>query len=139
LLIVGPGLNNAGILRSHPKIIFVGQRPHKEVPSWLQSFDLALIPYNDAEFNRFRSPMRLFDYLASGCPIVSTSNCEQIREFEDYIRIARNLDEFLSLVVDALRIPDSDKKRSERIEIAKAHTWIQRMKEFFNLISMENK
>ncbi|WP_404371397.1 glycosyltransferase [Sphingomonas sp. MMS24-J45] len=65
-------------LRADPKVHFFGAQPHEDMPRWMASFDVAVIPYAATPFNHFCSPMRLYDHLAIGQPIIATPHCDQI-------------------------------------------------------------
>lgn len=67
-------------LRASDKVHFFGSRPHADMPAWMAAFDVAVIPYADAVFNHFCSPMRLYDHLAIGRPIIATSHCPQVAD-----------------------------------------------------------
>ncbi|TAK22300.1 MAG: glycosyltransferase [Chloroflexota bacterium] len=52
---------------------FVDRVPSAEVPLWLRAFDIAVAPFPDTEhYAYFMSPLKIFEYLASGLPIVAT-------------------------------------------------------------------
>lgn len=58
---------------SHKNVFFAGQRRSEEIPRWLQSADILVIP-NSGKYDISRyytSPMKLFEYMASKVPIVS--------------------------------------------------------------------
>ena len=99
LLFVGPILEPSlpGLkpLINHPKCVFAGIQPHNELSRWFNCLDIALIPYRATSFNLYRSPMRLFDHLASGKPIVATTGCHQVVEFNNVVYIANTSDEFI--------------------------------------------
>lgn len=65
-------------LRDHPKAHWFGARPHAEIHAWMAGIDVAVIPYAPTSFNHFCSPMRLWDHLAIGQPIIATNACDQI-------------------------------------------------------------
>lgn len=54
--------------------------PHSEVPGYLKSFDIVLAPYQrqvavhggSGDVARWMSPLKLFEYMAAGCAIVSS-------------------------------------------------------------------
>jgi len=127
LLFVGPvsvrsSDGDLKALRIHPKTMWVGPKPHDELASWHQMLDVALIPYRKSEFNRFCSPLRLFDHLASGRPTIATDNCPQVLEFSKQIRIAKSHGDFVTELADIVRkgsMPDVDTMRS----VASKHTW----------------
>jgi glycosyltransferase involved in cell wall biosynthesis len=52
---------------------FVDRVPNTIVPSWTRAFDVVTIPWPWTEFSAyFTSPMKLFEYMASGTPIVAS-------------------------------------------------------------------
>lgn len=66
---------------------FVGRVPHSETTAWLRSFDIALLPNqvhvgiagNGVDIGRWTSPLKAFEYMAAGLPIVA-SDLENLRE-----------------------------------------------------------
>lgn len=107
-----------GHLRDNPKVVFLGAQSHEAMPQWMASFDVAMIPYAKTEFNRFCSPMRLYDHLAIGQPIIATRHCEQVAARDDVIladraTVADAIDQALTLL---------DLPRRPRIE-----TWLDRI------------
>ncbi len=60
--------------------IFTGQVPYREVPSYLQAMDICVAPHHAA--SNQASPVKLFDYMACGKPIVA-SDIEVVREITD--------------------------------------------------------
>jgi len=86
LALVGPimpGSDESGAierLRTNPKIHWFGARPHEEIHAWMAGLDIAVIPYARSDFNHFCSPMRLWDHLAIGQPILATKACSQIAD-----------------------------------------------------------
>jgi glycosyltransferase involved in cell wall biosynthesis len=63
------------------QITVVGYVPHTEVPLWLSASDVLVLPNSGKEqISRvYTSPMKLFEYMASGRPIVA-SNLPSIRD-----------------------------------------------------------
>ncbi|HSB26848.1 MAG TPA: glycosyltransferase, partial [Pyrinomonadaceae bacterium] len=69
-----------------PNVRFVGHIPHRDIPSYLSSADILIAPYtkdcqaiDGALTIDYASPMKLFEYMASGKPIVA-SGVGAIRE-----------------------------------------------------------
>ena len=79
------------ILRRNPKCVFTGEQTRDALRVCLQ----AVIPFRSCNFNAMCSPMRLFDHLAAGRPIVATNACPQVYEFQDCVMIASTGEEFL--------------------------------------------
>lgn len=56
-------------------LFFAGSRPHSEMPLWFAAADALLVlgTSRDIQSYRYTSPMKLFEYLATGRPIVASS------------------------------------------------------------------
>lgn len=54
-----------------PNVIYHGPKPYEELPHWLAAMDVGLVLYRPgvADYN---SPLKLFDYMASGLAIIAT-------------------------------------------------------------------
>ncbi|MBI1180254.1 MAG: glycosyltransferase [Alphaproteobacteria bacterium] len=72
-------------LLSRPKVKAFGRQPHEAIHRWMAALDVAVIPYRATPLNHFCSPMRLYDHLAVGHPIIATPHCAQIAERGDLI------------------------------------------------------
>jgi len=62
-------------------IIFIGRRPYQEIPDYLQAADILVLPNTSGEAHseKYTWPLKLFEYMASGRPIVA-SNLPSLRE-----------------------------------------------------------
>jgi len=129
LLLVGPVEDSQSpALRQlvrHPKCLFVGRQPHADLPRWLQLPDVALIPYRNTRFNRYCSPMRLFDHLASGHPILATDACPQVTAMQPWVRVASGRQSFLEMLAGLLR-REGTPRSTEMADHARHHTWAAR-------------
>ena len=52
-------------------VVFTGWLPQEEVAELIQQFDVALAPYARLEHAFYFSPLKLFEYMASGVPVVA--------------------------------------------------------------------
>lgn len=57
-----------------PNLHIVGRRAPREIPLWLKAADVLVLPTSGKEpiGAQYTSPMKLFEYMASGTPIVAT-------------------------------------------------------------------
>jgi len=67
--------------RTTANIVFIGHRSHREIPLWLRAADVVVIPnlQGQAISRLYTSPLKMFEYMASGTPIVA-SDLPSIRE-----------------------------------------------------------
>ncbi|HEY0260584.1 MAG TPA: glycosyltransferase [Lacisediminihabitans sp.] len=75
VVLIGPnalGPGNAEALRAHPSVRLLGSRRFDTVPSYLVRADVLIVPHAVTDFTESLDPIKLYEYLASGRPIVST-------------------------------------------------------------------
>lgn len=108
---------------SADNVIVVGERPYEELPRWTQRFDVGLIPYTDSPFNRASYPLKVFDYLASGTPVVGT-NLPAIDGLGPAVRLAKDVPAFLAAAEDVLANPLS---ATECRQLARDNSWNERV------------
>ena len=83
-------------------VFLPGPRPVTEVPDWLyRCHALIDLQRTDQPFDDVVSP-RLYEYLATGKPVVSMLWPDQIEPFPDVVYGAHDLDEFVTLCAHAL-------------------------------------
>jgi teichuronic acid biosynthesis glycosyltransferase TuaH len=87
-----------------PNVICVGARPYSELPAWVQRFDVGIVPYATNEFNRAADPLKVYEYLAAGIPVVATA-LPALRGLEPFVTTADGAAGFAQAVDGALRQP----------------------------------
>ncbi len=102
----------------------LGKRPFATLPSILKAADVCLLPYVQGEATLFRSPLKLYEYLAAGRPIVSTPHPE-VAAFRDVVAIALPA-EFVATIAAALQA-DAPTARQQRLAVAHQHSWEKRV------------
>ena len=55
-------------------VVFTGVRPHEEVVALIGQFDVALAPYAHLDHAFYFSPLKLFEYMACGVPVVAAAS-----------------------------------------------------------------
>ena len=116
-------------------IYLLGQVPFSEMPSILKGFDVAIIPFKKDQVSNTIFPLKLFEYLGSGKPVVSTDFNPDLKDFtHNTVKYCSKAKEFSEAINDALE-NDSLEKTDNRIAIAEENTWEKRMKEFSDLLA----
>jgi len=70
------GFRTRGLARN---VTFTGALPHEEMPKVIRQFDVALAPYPKHNHDFYFSPLKLYEYMACGVPVVA-SRIGQIAE-----------------------------------------------------------
>ena len=63
----------------------LGPRPYAQLPRYLKAFDLGLLPCPINNYTRSMFPMKFFEYLAAGLPVIAT----RLPALEEYGHLAR--------------------------------------------------
>ncbi|HEY6954782.1 MAG TPA: glycosyltransferase [Flavisolibacter sp.] len=120
---------------SLPNVHFIGRIPYAEMPSVLKCFDVAIIPFRKYEDSATVFPMKLFEYLGAGKPVVATDFNPDLKNFtNDLVPYCSNAEEFSAAINTALET-DSDQLQQERIKLAEQHTWESRAAQFEELMT----
>lgn len=87
LCLVGTGPSYDDVARSvqylEDRVVLVGPAPHADVPRWVRSFDACLLLASSAEFHY--SPLKLYEYMACGRPVIAASAGEIVDLIEDEV------------------------------------------------------
>ncbi|NTU54006.1 MAG: glycosyltransferase family 1 protein [Chlorobiaceae bacterium] len=124
IVLVGPAYGrdweerHSGLLLL-PNLHWVGKVPYAELPSWVQRFDLALIPFERSELIRAANPNKLYEYLAAGVAVLAIDYCSSVRKAASVVQVAATPEEFVRLVPEAM----ADKRKAERQAFAREHGW----------------
>lgn len=96
-------------------VYLTGPRPAAEVPDWLYRCQVLMdLPRMDLPFDEVVSP-RLYEYLATGKPVVSMLWPDQVEQFPDVVYGAQELEEFVTLCAHALEeAPGLARRRMDR-------------------------
>ncbi|NLM97618.1 MAG: glycosyltransferase family 1 protein, partial [Halanaerobiaceae bacterium] len=124
-------------LRKLENVRFFGTRNYKELPRFLQLMDVCIIPFKQNRVTESANPIKLWEYMASGKPIVSTP-IPEVKKFADIVYIGETKEEFLYKLSEALR-EDSDKLARKRIAVARRNDWNHRVEKLLKIIEDHEK
>lgn len=117
-----------------PNLFLVDQVPYNDMPSVLKGFDVAIIPFNKDKVSHTIFPLKLFEYLGSGKPVISTDFNTDLEEFTNgTVPFCKNEEEFSAAITDAL-LNDTLEKQNLRLKVAKVNTWDIRLGEFSDVL-----
>jgi glycosyltransferase involved in cell wall biosynthesis len=125
---VGPGEPHADVsaLEAEPNIHLLGPRAYAQLPDVLRAANAGLIPYALNELTASIFPMKVYEYLAAGLPVIATplpaiAGVREVLTAPDATAIVRELEQSLA--------EDSPERRAERSRAAAAHSWDRRLQE----------
>ena len=89
-------------LGEYCNIHFLGAKYYDILPSYASHFDVCTIPFLINDITQATSPLKLFEYMALGKPIVTTAMKECLKYKS--VMIAQNKDEFVELIDKSLSL-----------------------------------
>ncbi len=104
-VLVGPDLLAKRRLMSRPNLHILGPRPYAQIPSYLRNSDVGLIPFDirtHRDLVNSVHPLKQYEYLASGLPVVATRWDELSRLQPPATTLCDSPDAFRAAIVDAL-------------------------------------
>jgi GT2 family glycosyltransferase len=119
-------------LRQHPNVKMLGEKPYAELPRWLADFDVCLIPFRVNELTLATNPVKVYEYLSAGKPVVGT-DLPELAQFGDLVYRASGADTFADLVqlaLDETSAPGAGELREQRMAFARQQTWRHRTDDF---------
>jgi len=130
---VRSGRANLEALGRLPNVHLIGRRPYDELPALLNAADACLVPYLLNELTRYINPLKVYEYLAAGKPIVSTA-LPEVLPLAPWVRVApeagpgaeERAEAFAREVALALA-EDSPELQAKRRLAAREHSWDARV------------
>jgi teichuronic acid biosynthesis glycosyltransferase TuaH len=119
---------------NHRQVKWVGAFTHQEAPSVIKRFDVAIIPFKCDEVSYGINPLKLFEYLAAGKPVVSTNfNPDILLTLQGDVAVAETPEQFATHVLASQHGTQLDVVR--RTKRAWENSWEARTKEFESVIT----
>lgn len=136
-VMIGPvgsaDMTSAGDLPRAPNIWYPGYLPHDELPAAMRNASAALIPYRLNDYTASVSPMKLYEYLAAGLPVVATPLPSLVGRTEMGALLADpDPARYTERLAEAIHYDQA--RRRLLSERASLHSWEGRMVEFESLI-----
>ena len=129
--LVGPsGGGDLTRLRGLHNVRLLGPRPYEDLPRHLAAMDVGLIPFVQNRLTWHADPIKAYEYLAAGLPVVAT-DLPALRRLAHVIRLADSPEGFVQQIEAALR---DGSGRAERQAEAARHSWNSRFAQFEALL-----
>jgi len=107
IVLIGPVVKiDPSTLPRAANIHYLGSKQYADLPAYLSGWDVALMPFALNESTRFISPTKTPEYLAGGCPVVSTPIHDVVSGYGQggAVFIASDHEAFIAAVESALKL-----------------------------------
>lgn len=124
-VIIGPLLKQNGLALLNKNMHYLGHKDYSVLPHYLSNFGYCLIPFKVTKMTKGVNPIKLWEYLASGIPIISTPLPEVPREY-------------VTLVTEDMfpgfSPTSGEEGKADRISFARENSWKSRATKLLHAI-----
>ncbi|MCX5539970.1 glycosyltransferase [Paraburkholderia sp. CNPSo 3076] len=119
-------------LKALPNVHFLGYRRYEELPDYLRGMQVGLLPTLLNDYTRSMFPMKFFEYLAAGLPVVSTPLDFTSGQF-DGLEVGATPEAFVASIERQLR--RGRLSQSEALACVGDNTWDARVDRMLERVS----
>jgi glycosyltransferase involved in cell wall biosynthesis/uncharacterized coiled-coil protein SlyX len=105
---------------------FLGEKPYQALPGYLAYFDVCTIPFKLIPLTLATNPVKFYEYLSAGKPVVSVA-LPELLPYGDDCYIASDTPDFLVQVEKALAERNDHEKVLRRLQLARENSWDARV------------
>jgi len=113
---------------------FTGEVNYKQLPYYLYGMDVCLLPFRVTPLTLATNPVKVYEYLAAGKPVVSIE-LPELKQFEGHVAVAATHDVFLTKISTALSDPCNNDLIAARQAFASRNSWSNRVAQLDALIT----
>ena len=128
---IGDIKTDVASLRKLPNIHFLGPKSHKQLPAYVQHWDVAMLPFRHNRQIEACNPLKLREYMASGTPIASTS-FPAVHVYGEYVAIQQGREPFSRVI---LRASEQTARNEARQQLVAPESWENRAAQLEDLIA----
>lgn len=126
LLIGNDTVNARKYLKACPNILMEGEVPYSSLPHYLYAMDVCLLPFKVIPLTLATNPVKVYEYLSAGKPVVSVK-LPELSQFGELVKTAENHADFVAAVDEFLKdLPEPAVALQARQLFAKGQTWQHR-------------
>jgi glycosyltransferase involved in cell wall biosynthesis len=118
-------------LLKRSNIHILGPKQYQILPDYLRGFDVAVLPCIINDYTTSMFPMKFFEYLSAGKPVVAT-DLPALRHYTDAFILAHTPDDFIQALDSIFNGKMPDMKKC--LELAQEHTWQNRLDQMEKLL-----
>jgi len=111
-------------LAALPNVRMIGEVPYRELPAYLHGFDVCILPYRVCEYALASDPMKVWEYMSAGKPVVAV-RLPEIERLRELITLTSTRTEFVEGIRRGIAEKDSV-LRERRIACARENSWERR-------------
>lgn len=134
ILLVGADTAGARRRLGHLKnVVFIGEVPYADLPYYLHAFHIAMLPFKVSDLTLATNPVKAYEYLAAGKPVVSVK-LPEMTALGSLVKEADSPTAFVSEISKALSNGGLASEILARKKFASENTWRHRAEILINCV-----
>ncbi|MDP8237006.1 MAG: glycosyltransferase [Candidatus Erginobacter occultus] len=133
-VLIGETRTDPGKIPTRPNVYFLGPKKPEELSRYLSRFSAGIIPYRVNSLTETVHPVKTYQYLAAGLPVVS-SRLPELAGLGDLVRREDDPAGFLRALEEILAA-DREEARQPRRDFARGNSWEKRVEEIGKIIAV---
>lgn len=113
-------------------IYFLGFRDPTQLPGYLKGIDVCIIPHIKSKLMDAAFPLKLFEYLAAGKPVVARRT-DELSHYSELLYLVDTPEQFVA-AIDLSLSENNIKNIAARVAAAKENTWDARVEEISKIV-----
>ena len=111
----------------------MGEVCYEDIPEVIKEFKIAIIPHKVNEFTQSMNPLKAFEYLAAGTPVISTK-INGVSNISQYLFVGDDKEEFINKFNDLIQ--DSTHITIEQVQQSLSNTvsWESKINQLLTLV-----
>ena len=124
-------LKASGLL-NNKNVYYLGKIDYKDLIKYSSNIDLLTIPFLINDITESTSPVKLFEYMATQKPILTTA----MKECKKYksVNIAETHKEFIEKIPKVIELINNEEYKETLIKEARENTWKQKSEDIIKLV-----
>lgn len=130
-VLIGPDHYARGKLLNFKNIRLLGSISYQALPGFLHNADVGLIPFdveNNSELVNNVNPIKLYEYMACGLPVVATK-WKELELINSPAYLAEDSNDFVNGLENTLQ----ERDRNKYVQFAQKNTWEERYKKLYKI------
>jgi glycosyltransferase involved in cell wall biosynthesis len=139
IVLIGPQTINQHLFKNKPNIHMLGVKKQSDLPKYLKKVDVCIIPFLINDLVKGVNPLKLYEYLAAGKPVVSTALPDVIPFAKtNFVHIGYSHKEFIDQVDYLLKNAGQEQIVYERTQVAREYSWENLYRKLFGKIEADH-
>ncbi|MCM2983531.1 glycosyltransferase [Niallia circulans] len=113
-------------IKSIKNVFFLGSKHHSEIATYINSFDICIIPHRVNNFTKSMNPLKLYEYLAASKEVVTTP-VPPYESFKDVLHVVEKTEDMSNVINRILSNPYEKFSKTEINKRIAKETWTSRV------------